>query len=243
MKPKKIILCATQRCGSTMICEDIRNTGILGTPEEYFIPWVKGKDANWRKALAGIEKKGQTENGVFSVKIMSNQIFHINACMGEFYNVENCKSDFLFHYYQDAHWVFIRRRNIIRQAISRHVSRCSGVNHLKSSQEGYMPGNVQVGEEVSFKRRVEFDADQIYTDLNDIAYENKIWEQKFKRHKITPTRLFYEEIVSSESTQYLQDIGNAIEIDGPVEDVYDKRTLRKMSNSINDYLFNKFVEL
>jgi LPS sulfotransferase NodH len=30
----EIILCATQRCGSTMVIEDMRNTGVLGMPEE-----------------------------------------------------------------------------------------------------------------------------------------------------------------------------------------------------------------
>lgn len=243
MENKKIILCATQRCGSTMVMEDMRNSEKMGLPEEYFIPWKKGKTVDWAKNLDAIKKKGSSKNGVFAVKIMSNQIFHINACMGEFYDKRRCKSDFLFHYFSDAHWVFIRRRNIIRQSISRYMSRKSGVNHLKSAATGYKPGNMQVGEAVVYKKDVGFDADAIYEEISNIAYENKIWEQKFKKHKIDPTVLYYEEITSKNDTSYLskilQDAGSSEEID----DVFDLRTLRKMSNNKNEEIFERFLSL
>lgn len=39
-----ILLCATQRCGSTMIVEDMRNSEVLGAPREHFLPWAAAKE-------------------------------------------------------------------------------------------------------------------------------------------------------------------------------------------------------
>ena len=78
----EIILCATQRCGSTMIVEDMRNTGVLGVPEEWFIPWDPQKtDINWAENLAGVRKRATGENGVMAIKVMANQLHNIEACL------------------------------------------------------------------------------------------------------------------------------------------------------------------
>ena len=67
----EIILCATQRCGSTMIVEDMRNTGVLGMPEEWFIPWQKDRsDEDLAKDLASIRRRASSQNGVCAIKVM-----------------------------------------------------------------------------------------------------------------------------------------------------------------------------
>jgi len=68
-----IILCATQRCGSTLIVEDMRNCKELGNPEEYFIPWNNpASHSSWKQSYLPICKKAKGVNGVSSVKIMAN---------------------------------------------------------------------------------------------------------------------------------------------------------------------------
>src|SRR5579872_7291023 len=40
------LVCGTPRCGSSLLCETLKNTGIAGRPEEYF--W-RGDEPFWRE--------------------------------------------------------------------------------------------------------------------------------------------------------------------------------------------------
>ena len=71
---KELVLCATQRCGSTMITEDMRNTGVLGNPQEWFLRWnLAGvQDTDWKVALEELFARATGVNGVMAVKVMMN---------------------------------------------------------------------------------------------------------------------------------------------------------------------------
>jgi len=95
--PKLIVICATQRCGSTMVVEDMRATGVLGVPEEYFIPWkTSNEDIDWSQQLRQIEKKSSTDNGVAAVKIMANQLLDIENCLRDSWDDETPTGDGIY---------------------------------------------------------------------------------------------------------------------------------------------------
>jgi LPS sulfotransferase NodH len=105
-----LIVCATQRSGSTLLCEWLRATGVAGVPKEYF-QHFKGTGIidQPRQYLAGIEDRsvldlvpeldpgtpeacfdfeavrraGTTPNGVFSAKIMWSHTDDLWARLGD----------------------------------------------------------------------------------------------------------------------------------------------------------------
>ena len=119
MKKKLIILCSTQRCGSTMIVSDFRSTNKLGLPEEYFIPWKPDTTNDWYKAYERILQTSSTENGVSCIKVMANQLPSIESCLKATAEVapEHTPSDktYLFPHvreaFKNAYFIRIRRGN------------------------------------------------------------------------------------------------------------------------------------
>ncbi|MDM5225433.1 Stf0 family sulfotransferase [Cytobacillus sp. NJ13] len=70
------MILSTQRSGSTMLCEDIKSLGVLGTPEEHF--W---QVLNQNKGTAGEQlveyftSNGNLNNSDFySIKLMYNHL-------------------------------------------------------------------------------------------------------------------------------------------------------------------------
>lgn len=77
---KKIAIISTPRCGSSLFCDVLLNTGKFGYPGEWFNPrfflgyrrFFKLTQINLHTYLDFIQKKTTSPNGVFSVK------FHVN---------------------------------------------------------------------------------------------------------------------------------------------------------------------
>ncbi len=76
-----IVLCATQRCGSTLVCEDLRNNA-LGMAEEHFLEFVKKPSVSGEDMVRAVAGMGTDEGGAFSVKIMASYAGAIDARLG-----------------------------------------------------------------------------------------------------------------------------------------------------------------
>lgn len=244
---KMIVLCATQRCGSTMVVEDMRSTGLLGVPEEYFIPWDVNKEGiDWVKQFVNVMNTASTENGVTSVKIMANQIPAIEECLKKATSSELTDSSGLFphfkHQFQNAKYVFIRRDSVVRQAISRGMSRQTGINHAtaKASDE-HFAGNLMKGYKSEYNAKAKYDKSTIDQDVLAIVKENLVWESFFNSWGIThPLALRYEEICKN-SPGYLQRIANYCDVDLPEGQMPTKRNMVKLSNGKNDDWCNQYL--
>jgi trehalose 2-sulfotransferase len=84
MHPRKsYIIYATQRSGSTLLCEALKNTGVVGRPAEYFTPsYILKHTEHWGVSLRNKEywlgdaylqrvyETGITPNGVFGLKLL-----------------------------------------------------------------------------------------------------------------------------------------------------------------------------
>jgi trehalose 2-sulfotransferase len=145
------LVCATQRSGSTLLCEALKATGVAGRPEEFFEarpatgtppapadylvglddPYVAGLVADCPpppappySSLAGIARwddhlerslrAGTTPNGVFGAKVMWNQLADVAALAGRDAEPVALLRDLL----APTHWVWVRRRDVLRQAVS-----------------------------------------------------------------------------------------------------------------------------
>lgn len=59
MTPRSYVVCATPRCGSTLLCELLKSTGVAGRPEEYFeARFETGLPPHPGDYLAGLPRTG-----------------------------------------------------------------------------------------------------------------------------------------------------------------------------------------
>ncbi len=239
MYKKLIVLCATQRCGSTMIMEDMRNSSILGRPEEYFIPWnPMRKGIDWRAEYENILKKASSPNGVASFKVMANQLPDIEAALGG-ESVENSKAFPKFKELTgEAVWVYIRREDILRQAISREISRQTGINHATAdSKDEHFAGNTMKGYRSDYNKSVKYSEAAIRKALDDIVSENILWERFFRDWDIIPYTITYENAVHI-FPHYLEMIAQMSGVTLPEK--LPERKMVKLSNEVNEEWYERY---
>ncbi|MGH7198806.1 MAG: Stf0 family sulfotransferase, partial [Candidatus Omnitrophota bacterium] len=127
MKPRiSYIVCSTARTGSTLLCLGLQRTGVCGIPEEYFNPSTAFKIQDKSLGLAAygayldeVLVKGATPNGVFGLKI------HWANWLGFLARIKRMDrykgtaiSVILNKIFPGVRYLYIRRRDIVRQAVS-----------------------------------------------------------------------------------------------------------------------------
>lgn len=240
---KKIVLCATQRCGSTLLCEDMRNTQVLGYPEEYYIPWdVLKPNKNWERNFKNQNRNRVTENGVFSAKVMLNYLPRMNKCFETFAKSDNDEKLFggFYKAFENATWVYVYRENTAKQAISRLISKQTGINHAtKSKDDDHFAGNLMKGYDEKYNQDVKYSFDALQRNMDDISRENILWRRFFDDWGIKPLVLKYEDVVKS-FPEHLRAIAAAADIE--LSEPFVERKMVKLSNQVNKEWYRRFTD-
>ena len=230
----QIVLCATQRCGSTMIIEDMRNTGALGNPEEWFVPWdPKKTHVNWQEAFAGVKRRASGDNGVMSIKVMANQLHNVDACLAEgFAGEPDTEFGHFASAFREAKWVKITRQDTVAQAVSRLMAKQTGINHATARPEDeHFAGNLARGYDESYNEKTVYRYEMLLNYVTAIVLENLAWSRFFTSHGITPVELIYEDVAKDTEMTHLDVMAGLIGLD--VEPERQPRTMVKMGNSRN----------
>lgn len=244
LAPKPLlVICATQRCGSTMVLEDMRNSGLLGKPEEYFIPWDASlPDQDWVYRLDGVLSDSMTENGVGAVKIMADQAVSVDRCLAQVDDTLHKGRRILpsFHtFLKDAVFVYIQRKDRLRQAISRVIAEQTGINHaVDTGTQEHFAGNLMKGLDTSYSQDVPFNFELLQKTMLGIEEENLIWENFFRDWKIQPLRLVYEDY-KDDFPGYLKPLFDCAGIDMPTD--LTPRKMIKMATSQNEDFASGYI--
>jgi LPS sulfotransferase NodH len=229
-----LVLCATQRCGSTMIIEDMRNTGVLGQPEEWFVPWRADKqDVDWRVALESVRKRATGSNGVMAVKVMANQLYDIDACLSGVFKTPP-KSDFpRFHWaFRKAKWIKLNRRDVVEQAVSRVMSQQTGINHATANADDpHFAGNLLKGYTADYNSETVYRYPAILREVTSIVLENLAWSRFFAANGITPVEFVYEDVVADEGMSHLDVLASLAGLTDPPP--RQPRKMVKLANARN----------
>ena len=238
-----IIICATQRCGSTMFTGDMFNTGVLGRPEEYFLPWKPGAwEIRSLAALTRIREKSTTENGNFAAKIMADQLAGVEWCLAKTRVRSDLRGDFprVRAVFKAAIWVRLRREDMILQAISREMARQSHAPHAtRSGEDDHFTGGVKPGLRADYNAALVFRGPVLQQRYQDIVRENFVWDRFFASQKITPLEFTYEELAADPKMQHLDLIAGAAGVTGAL--VKQPRKLVKLGNDVNDTWKSRFL--
>lgn len=239
-KPR-IVICATQRSGSTLLCEDLRNNG-LGNAEEHYLGLVNRSSLDGiGPVLASIERAGTDAGGSFSIKIMSSYAPRIDEAMrgeGHGRGRDGVWAG-LADYYKDACWIYLDRRGKVAQAVSRAVSKATGINHAVSSAEAkFIPGRAAIGYDASYNEKVDVAPAEIAEHVQDIVVEGEAWERFFAEQCIRPLRLAYEDIV--EAPGYINEVRRRAGVhEGPVN---AERKLVRLANGRSEAIAKSFLD-
>ena len=228
----KLVILSTQRSGSTMVCDDIAGTGVLGRPSEYFIKVLQELNNNdssqLKKLIFDVDKKGQTENGIISVKIMSNQIRGIGkALLNSGVSAEIAPEVAFVNYYLNTAFVRVIRNDKVSQAVSRIMARGTKVYHSADDISG-LEGMVGRLDTVRVEEDVIYDEDIITTEIKKIKQEESYLNNFIDKYNLPVCEVIYEDAVLDRG--YISEVADLLGIND--FKLCDRR-LKKVSGKIS----------
>lgn len=123
-----IVVCSTQRSGSTLVCSDIFSTDVLGTALDLVYGWQLHEDIRTKYSIDEYLRSGRTENGFFSLKIMADQLQYLCNYNGKG-NSYLKNSEWIYSLFSDCLFVYVARDDVASQAISRLRAKSTGIYH------------------------------------------------------------------------------------------------------------------
>ncbi|NEN88245.1 MAG: hypothetical protein F6K48_04670 [Okeania sp. SIO3H1] len=226
---KSYVICSIGRSGSTLLASTIDNLGYCGSPREYFHPnkvanLMENYDASaFRSYLEEILEKGRTANGIFGVKMhwdhMRDFLRFTRKNLGY---KDTTDLEILNDFFPNTYFIYIRRENIVKQAISTEIALQSEVWSQKISNNQKKP-----------VQRLYFNPLAIYRIQEGIKRHEGAWEKFFRKNSLDVYEVVYENFCQSIETTTI-DIIKFLEIE-PLPELNDiKVSLHKQSNHIND---------
>ena len=188
------LLCATPRSGSSLLCGMLDSTGVAGHPESYFRQpseelyadrWQLPRSADGafryddyvRAAMA----EGRTANGVFAARIMGGtleeMVVRLRAARP---GLTGGDRDLLGHWFGRTRYVYLRRGDVLAQAVSLLRAEQTGVWHEHEIRQG---GGVP-----------RFDPGEIRRLMRMLHEDNAAWQAWFAAQDIQPHPVWYEEL-------------------------------------------------
>ncbi len=188
-----LILCATPRSGSTLLCAALADTGLAGRPDEYF---SEQPDAMARlQAQVGaptpdaylerLTLATATGDGVFSTKLFAHQapILERHILMSVDRGVAGRSGSFranLGRALGDVSFIWLRRRNLHAQAISYYRAAVTG-QWTHRATDGAAPAPA-------------YDERRLRLFRNLLAAMDREWAGFFRRLGLRPLVLTYEDL-------------------------------------------------
>ncbi|MBT9317724.1 Stf0 family sulfotransferase [Leptothoe spongobia] len=235
LKKKSYIICTTPRCGSSLLCELLSNTGILGYPKELE---TQDNELVWRDYYKFPHYKAYLDeypvlctssNGITGVKLMWMQLEKLIKKLRAtpeyaWYKMPNLLNQYL----PNCHYIYLRRHDKLRQAVS----------FSKAIQTGVWSSNQ---ENINDKKELEFDFNQI-NDLIQLIYDYELkWFSFFKEYRIKPLILEYE-FFHINFAETIVEVLNYLNLDVPEKLELPAPSLRKQSDKLTELWIEKCMK-
>lgn len=180
-------ICATERTGSTVLCDLLSSTGAAGDPQEYFHPEKRESfRAEWEafnhQPFFAMAVDATSSGGVFGVKVHSSHRPCVEQDLAEV--LERPQVDMhtgLTEVFSDVRYVHLQREDTLRQAISFY--RAEATKRWNTLEPHSHP-------EPEYDAAAILDAHRRLTDLD------RAWERYFGERNVCPLRMSYEEMVA-----------------------------------------------
>ena len=191
---KSYLICAIPRTGSYLLCDMLGATGVAGRPNEYFSDsyqrhWSKRwGSGDYDSYLRRVIQVGTTENGIMGVKSHPWQFNHFaRQAAGRAPVTYVERPAILERWFPNLHYVWLRRKDRLRQAVS----------YAKSLQTNiWWDADSEPVPNASPKpEALEFDFGLITQSVARLVEEEDMWRRYFDSNGIEPLVIFYEDLV------------------------------------------------
>lgn len=187
------IVCSTPRSGSQLLCRGLATSGVAGVPLEYFNLEIRAPlaerwccGASLSDYVRALRAHRTTPDGVFGTKLHWGQLESIRAESLERPAHEppfTLAAGFLDSLFPDARYVYIRRLDVNRQAVSRWLALHSDVWEVGSDEpEPSRPA-------------VRYSFSGIERHRRQIVLGDLHWDRYFRLNGIRPKEVLYEDLV------------------------------------------------
>ena len=237
MKPiKSFLICATNRSGSFLLCEALKNTGIAGNPEEYF--W-RGDEPFWKERwgvsdygdyLKKAIEQGTSSNGVFGAKIMWG---YFDDFVGKLKQIPIYQQidlpSLLPKVFPNLHYVRIIRRDKVRQAISFWRA-------IEANIWAWSSDEIPAAEKVPT-----FNYEAIDALKREIIAHEAAWANYFGLCQVEPLVIVYEELVL-EYEETARKVLRFLDIPVPPNLVFAPRKMKRQADALTEAWVQAYYE-
>jgi trehalose 2-sulfotransferase len=202
MRPRDaLVICASPRTGSGLLCSALWSTGLCGRPDEYLGPATRREyEALWgcrdaREYAERVGSYGTTPNGVFGIKVHAHQrhfaVWLVDGDQG------------LPGLAERVHFCRVRRRDKVRQAVSAYVAGRTGRYALRRSDNA------------PHTDRVPFDYARIQAKLREALEADREWTEYFAAVGVQPIEVWYEDHLENGYAETTLKLIQSIGIEAP----------------------------
>ncbi len=193
---RTLIVCATPRTGSTLLCALLAASGVGGRPEswyrdedraEYASDWDVPPDDS-RAYLAAAIRAGTGPDGTCGLRIQAPTLQPLLAELRSIFPDAPDDAALLRAAFGPCHLIRTRRRDAVAQAVSRLKAEDSQVWHLD-------------GTEGSPARIPTYDASRLDAFMAEAVNGEVLWDTWFAVNGLTPVTLWYEDLAADPDAQ------------------------------------------
>lgn len=196
-----LIICATPRSGSTMLCDLMMATGVCGTPDSWFrrqsiddfaaafgFETPHGAPAFEADYLAAAIRAGKNGTNTFGLRLMWPTVPELSDWLDRLYPGLETDAARYEQAFGPAHYIHLSRGDHVAQAVSRLRAEQSGLWHRNkdgSERERVAPHKAPV-----------YDRAALAHYVAESVAANRSWETWFAQNNVSPFRLTYEDLAS-----------------------------------------------
>lgn len=248
---KSFIICTTQRSGSTLLCETIRYQDQLGLPEENLIYYnlpieqlddfrIKLKNTSLANALQKLIPHTSSSNNISSIKLMMSTLDKILQENEKNTLDSNNVYNIFKENYNNPKFVFLKRRNKIKQAISQAYLLKTNISHTFTKEESLKLKEI--------KKNIELSISEIIYRFEYILKEELKWKLFFLNNKINPQIIYYEDFLKNKKitlnslAKFLDIEFNYMELEKDPFIITRDSSQKKLEEKIYDYIVKNYTE-
>ena len=230
---KSYFICFTVRSGSTVLCELLARTNIAGKPQEHFNHNInpinpKGDTIpDYRQFISQTLANSTTPNGVFGTKIGGGVWHDFVRRLNTIEEVSGQPFDqTLAQFFPDLHFIWLTRRNKVRQAVSHWMAIQSGRWHSPDSIQNDSP-------------QYQFNA--IDHLVQELVIREAVWGDYFSQNNITPHIVVYEDFIR-DMEYTVRGILNFLNIDIPAGFKVQPPHFQRTANTLSEAWVQRYRE-
>jgi LPS sulfotransferase NodH len=194
--PAALLICATPRSGTTLLCDLLAETGATGKPNSFYraesvayfaaqLGVAEGPDFD-RRYLEAILAEGRGGTDLFSMRLMWPSLPEMQAKLSALYPGEATDTGRIAAAFGTPFYLSVTRTDKVAQAISRIKAEQSGLWHRAADGSAREQGGTY--------RTPQYDGAAIAASIAETLAHEAEWRNWFTRESIAPLELTYEEL-------------------------------------------------